>query len=86
MNTLVEMTETVIACLFCCSSDGSEKDVKSLQDMLLAEPELSRLGRQDKSPYHYRVFRLELHLLNSSYSIIHCLNNFCRVTRCQYAR
>lgn len=32
-----------------CSSDETVRNMKPLEDMLLAEPELSRLGRQDKS-------------------------------------
>lgn len=56
--TLIEMTETVIACLFCCSSAEREKGVKSLQDMLLAEPELTRLGRQDKSLFLSNLFNV----------------------------
>lgn len=32
-----------------CSSDEIEGNLKPLEDMLLAEPDLSRLGRQDKS-------------------------------------
>ena len=32
-----------------CSSDEMESNMKPLEDMLLAEPELSRIGRQDRS-------------------------------------
>ena len=39
---------SVLLPLLCpCSCEESEMNGKSLEDMLFAEPELSRLGRQD---------------------------------------
>lgn len=48
IENLLEIDKNRIRVALCfCSSSERETNVKPLQDMLLAEPELSQLGRQD---------------------------------------